>query len=150
MKLRIKGNSIRLRLGQSDVLRLALDGTVEESTAFGPSLRQRFSYALSVSAEESGIRADFGNRHMVIRVPAKVIHQWVTTDQVSIDAIQRTGDDGELRILIEKDFECIDAPPGESQIDTFPNPHRSEEHSHAPRWSCTDDRRVPSSLELDS
>jgi hypothetical protein len=131
MKLRIKGNSIRLRLGQSEVLRLGLDGRVEESTAFGPSQDQRFDYALCVSAKEPGISANFADRRMVIRVPAKVIHQWVTTDQVSIDAIQRTGDDCELRILIEKDFECIDARSGESQIDTFPNPHPLEEHSHA-------------------
>jgi len=27
-----------------------------------------------------------------------------------------------LRILIEKDFECLDAAPGESQDDAFPNP----------------------------
>jgi hypothetical protein len=132
MKLRIKGNSIRLRLGQSEVMRLVIDGRVEESTAFGPSIEQRFGYALCVSAaEEPGISAYFGDRRMIVRVPAKVIHQWVTTDQVSIHAIQRSGGDGELRILIEKDFECIEAASGESQEDAFPNPHPSEEHSHA-------------------
>jgi hypothetical protein len=69
---------------------------------------------------------------MVIRVPAKVIHQWVTTDQVSIQTIQRIGEDGELRILIEKDFECIEASSGgESQEDAFPYPHPVEERSHA-------------------
>src|SRR6266550_2291497 len=121
MKLRIKGNSIRLRLGQSEVTRLAIDGRVEEFTAFGPSIKQRFGYALCASPGEHDVSAGFEDRHMIIRAPANVIHQWVTTDQVSIHAIQRSGGDGELRILIEKDFECIEAASGESQEDAFPH-----------------------------
>src|SRR5277367_1219688 len=108
MKLRIKGNSIRLRLGQSEVRRLAADGIVEESTAFGPSKEQRFSYAIRKSSESPDVSATFANRRVVIYVPGIVIYKWVTTDQVSIQAIQLNGDGGELRILIEKDFECID------------------------------------------
>ena len=122
MKLRIKGNSIRLRLGQSEVRRLEITGTVEESTIFGPSQKQRFVYGVSVSPLEVGVSASFADRHIVIRVPSNVVHQWATTDQVSIRVVQRTRDDGELRILIEKDFECVDAPPYESQEDAFPNP----------------------------
>ncbi len=62
---------------------------------------------------------------MLVRVPIRVIHQWITSDQVSIHAIQHTGEGGELRILIEKDFECIDGSPEESQQDAFPHPQRS-------------------------
>jgi hypothetical protein len=65
------------------------------------------------------------------RCPANVIHQWVTTDQLSIHAIQRSGKDGKLRILIEKDFERLEASSEESQEDAFPHPHQSEEHSDA-------------------
>ena len=131
MKLRIKGNSIRLRLGRSEVQRLAIDGTVEESTAFGPSDDQRLVYALRASPDEPGVSASLADGRIVIRVPANVIHQWVTTDQVSIHGIQRTGEDGELRILIEKDFECIEASSDGSQEDAFPRPHPFEEHCHA-------------------
>jgi hypothetical protein len=131
MKLRIKGNSIRLRLGRSEVRRLATDGMLEESTAFGPSKEQCLVYALCVSDDEPDICATFGDRRIVIQVPAKVAHQWVTTEQVGIQATQQTGDGGELQILIEKDFECIEAPSDESQEDAFPHPHPFEEHSHA-------------------
>ena len=122
MKLRIKGNSIRLRLGQSEVERLAITGIIEESTMFGPSSAHRFGYALCVCLGEEHVSASFANRLLMVRVPINVIHQWITTDQVSIHAVQGTGEDGELRILIEKDFECIDAPPDESQEDAFPRP----------------------------
>ena len=125
MKLRIKGNSVRLRLGQSEVQRLASAGMVQESTRFGPSKEQRFAYALCVTLGEHCVTASFANRLLMVRVPINVIHQWMTTDQVSIHAVQGTGEDGELRILIEKDFECIDAPPDESQEDAFPHPQLS-------------------------
>ena len=122
MKLRIKGNSIRLRLGQSEVRRLATDGTVEEFTDFGPLPEQRFGYSICQSAQSPDVTASFAERRLVIRIPSSVIHHWVATAQVSIEAIQNTGNDSELRILIEKDFKCIDTPPGESQEDAFPNP----------------------------
>jgi len=121
MKLRIKGNSIRLRLGQSEVQRLAIDGIVEESTIFGPLAGQRFAYALCASSKEHGVSASFAGRRLVVCVPIGEIQEWATTNQVSIHALQQNGDSG-LRILIEKDFECIDGPTEESQEDAFPHP----------------------------
>jgi hypothetical protein len=122
MKLRIKGNSIRLRLGQSEVLRLAIDGAVEEFTEFGPFRTQRLGYAICASPEQRGVIASFTDCRVVIRVPGSILQKWATTDQVSIEALQRTGGHADLRILIEKDFQCIDAATGESQEDAFPNP----------------------------
>jgi hypothetical protein len=122
MKLRIKGNSIRLRLGQSEVRRLITEGTVEEIVVFGPSSKERISYVLCAWSESPDVNARFADGRIVIRVPCSMIHQWATTDQVSIHALQCNGDDDSLSILIEKDFECIDAPSGESQEDAFPNP----------------------------
>jgi len=120
MKLRIKGNSVRLRLGQSEVQRLASAGMVEESTRFGLSKEHRFAYALCVTLGEHCVTASFTDRRMLVRVPIRVIHQWITSDQVSIHAIQGIGHDGELRILIEKDFECLHSLV-ESIADAYPN-----------------------------
>jgi hypothetical protein len=122
MKLRIKGNSIRLRLGQSEVRRLTMQGTVEESVVFGPSNKERLSYVLCASSESPVVSARMSDGRIVIRVPSTMIHQWASTAQVSLHALQCNGDDDALSILIEKDFECIDAPSGESQEDAFPNP----------------------------
>jgi hypothetical protein len=122
MKLRIKGNSIRLRLGRSEVRRLAIGEIVEESAVFGPSKDECFAYAISASQEVSVVTANFADRRLLIRVPSSVVHQWSTTDQVGISVLQRTGNDDGLQILIEKDFECVDAPSSESQEDAFPKP----------------------------
>jgi hypothetical protein len=124
MKLRIKGNSIRFRLGQSEVSRLGSGRTIQEVTAFGPSDEQRLSCILQTCDEAPDVDATFANGCVLVRVPSNVARGWATTDQVGIHASQPTGNGGELGILIEKDFECIDAPPDESQGDAFPNPQR--------------------------
>jgi hypothetical protein len=122
VKLRIKGNSIRLRLGRSEVLRLATDGMVEESTDFGPVGGQRFGYALRATLGEPCVIARFAEGRVVVTVPAGAVHQWAWTPEVSIRAVQRTWDGTELVILIEKDLECLDAPNDEPQEDAFPHP----------------------------
>jgi hypothetical protein len=122
MKLRIKGNSIRLRLGQSEVRRLVTEGILEELTSFGLSRKQHFGYSLCASPAELGVSACFADQRIVICAPPDLIHQWATTDLVGIGAVQHTGDGGELRIIIEKDFECVDGSPEESQEDAFPYP----------------------------
>src|SRR6267378_5549240 len=105
MKLRIKGNSIRLRLGQSEVRRLASEGVVAEFTDFGAFSRQRFGYALHAIFDDPTISAKFADGRVIVRIPAGAIQQWAQTDQISIHALQRTTDGSELRILIEKDLE---------------------------------------------
>lgn len=121
MKLRIKGNSIRLRLGRSEVRRLATEGIVEESTAFGASQKERLGYSIRASPEFHIVSTSFADRRIVVCVPRSLVQSWAATDQVGIQTTQSTGA-GELQILIEKDFECIEPMPGESQEDAFPRP----------------------------
>src|SRR4051794_10167371 len=108
MKIKIKSDSLRLPLGQSEVCRLATEGVVEEFTHFGPCSGQRFGYELHASFHDSAVSARFARGRLVVRIPAVEIHKWARTDQVGIDARQPLGDGKELRILIEKDFACID------------------------------------------
>ena len=121
MKLRIKGNSIRLRLRQSDVDRLAMNGAVEESTIFGSGRGQRLDYEIRVAGDDTVVRASFDGRRIVVRVPDEMLTRWADSDQIGIYAMQPT-DQGELTVLIEKDFACIDGDSAESQEDAFPNP----------------------------
>jgi hypothetical protein len=122
MKLRLKGNSIRLRLGRSEVRRMRDEGIVEESTTFDILGRQRLDYVLCTGPNLLAITASFEDGRIVVRVPSALVREWAETDQVGIESSQ-VGDGGcGLSILIEKDFECVEAPPGESQDDAFPNP----------------------------
>ena len=120
MKLRIKGNSIRLRLGRSEVARLVAGEAVVEATSFDPLGHHRLEYRLMASPDVVAIAASFeaGSR-LVIRVPTELILGWGTTDQISLKATQPVEQGDTLRILIEKDLECLDAPPEESQADAY-------------------------------
>jgi hypothetical protein len=122
MKLRIRGNSIRLRLGRTEVLRMLRSGIVVESTTFDLARRQRLEYALESTADSPAVSAAFQDGRVVVRVPRDLVLAWGTTDQIGISATQSTSDGGVLKILIEKDLECIDAPAEESQEDTFARP----------------------------
>lgn len=119
MKLRIRGNSLRLRLGQGEVRQLAEEGRVEERTTFGPAAA--LVYALA--ADDVGrIDASFENGRILVRIPRATAIAWSQGDEVGLEATQSTSGAEPLRILIEKDFKCLDARPDESQDDAFPNP----------------------------
>ena len=119
MKIRIRGNSVRLRLGQSEVRRLNDGAAVEEHTQFGPSSRLVCSIAPG-----DAFSATFDAGQISIHVPRAILRNWATTDQVSIEAHQQSEGAPPLKVLIEKDFECSN--PDESQADAFPNPNKCE------------------------
>jgi hypothetical protein len=122
MKLRIKGNSIRLRLGQSEVQRMLDAGIVQESTTFDILGGQRLDYVLCTGPNLLAITASFDGGRIIVRMPDDLAREWAETDQVGVESMQVGSDGLGLKILIEKDFECIDGSPDESQEDAFPNP----------------------------
>ena len=122
MKLRIRGDSIRLRLTQTEVARLAEEGRVEESTHFGPD--ERFTYAIAFGAE-STLSARLSPRGIEVTVPGEVARAWAASDSVGIEGARELGDGKTLRILVEKDFACLTKRPHEDDADAFPNPNTS-------------------------
>lgn len=119
MKLRIKGNSVRLRLGRSEVDRLLAGEAVVETATFDPLGLQRLEYRLEAALGVDAIGAVFEDGRLIVRVPTAHMLAWGRSDEVGMSADQAIGGDGALRILIEKDLECLDAPPEESQADAF-------------------------------
>ena len=113
MKLRIRGNSVRLRLGQSEVRRLATEGAVEEVTQFDLQGNHRFVYRLEAAGNAASIEASFESGILLVRIPADETRRWAASEEVGIEKLQTIGAAGPLKILIEKDFECIDARPDE-------------------------------------
>ena len=118
MKLRIRGNSIRLRLTKSEVDQFRSTGEVSESIDFGQSAMR---YSLRTT-DRDALGADFGDGELSILVPKDQAEAWAGSEQVGIDGAQSAGDGQDLRILIEKDFECLAERPGEDDSDAFPNP----------------------------
>src|SRR5688572_19270462 len=113
MKLRLKGNSIRLRLTQGEVERLVSDGVVQEVVEFGPG-RARFTYAVETDRQVHTVLADYTGDRMTVLVPDPHARRWAESDLVGIVA-----DLDNLRITVEKDFTCLKPRLGEDESDMF-------------------------------
>ncbi len=119
MKLRIQGNSLRLRLSQSEVAQFSKTGFVEDNIHFAPG--SNFAYTLESSSSLPAAKASYQNGWFRIQVPAAQAMEWFTTDQVGISADQPLESGKQLSILIEKDFQCLHGEVARDP-DAYPNP----------------------------
>lgn len=120
MKIRIKGNSIRIRLSKSDLDKFSANGYLEETTTFVSST---LTYALKKRNDSFGetLTADMQNNTITMYVPQKIANEWHNIDKVGYDASMAIGKGEMLYILLEKDFKCLDETI-EDQSDNFDNP----------------------------
>ena len=120
MKLRIRNNSIRLRLEASEVRSLAETGVVESVTVF-PGGRE-LTYAVESSPANVVPSAHLSEARITLRLPETGVLAWANSDQVSLEGQQRLDGGGALTLLVEKDFRCLAPRPDEDESDLFPNP----------------------------
>ncbi len=116
MKLRIRGNTIRLRLSQGEVEQVGRGDAVSETTQLAGGVT--FTYSLRASDERS-LRASMSGTHLVIEAPATALATWASDDRVALDCAAA---EQSSAILIEKDFACLTPREGGDDDDTFPHP----------------------------
>jgi hypothetical protein len=119
MKIRIKSNSIRIRLTKTEVENFSNEGFIEEKTEFG---NNDFSYRIESSATHQELTAAYIENRIVIYIPMAIAKNWTSTDQVGFENKMDIGNDKHLFLLIEKDFVCLDNTV-EDQSDNYPNPN---------------------------
>ena len=122
MKLRIRGNSLRLRVSRSEVARLLAGDRLEETIHFAPEASAKFTYALQQDSSAREPTVQYSDAIVVILLPANQTSTWGVTDQVGIAEDIGLGSLGSLALLIEKDFACLDRSDEDNQ-DTFANPN---------------------------
>ena len=125
MKLRIRGNTLRLRLSRGEVDQLAATGEVREAIAFGAAATERLGYAIVASDEATVTSARLAGGSAEVVVPRALAREWATSDAVGFEAEQPVGEGLSLQILVEKDFACLTPRNGEDDTDAFPNPHET-------------------------
>ena len=130
MKLRIRGNSIRVRMGEREVAELAKDGRVSDSIQFSVSPPTSLAYTVVTAPDEKEITARFAGTEITVTVPSGAAKEWANSEQVGLSREQPTGSGLSLAILIEKDFRCLTPRPGEDQSDSFPNPAQGKSCDH--------------------
>ena len=121
MKIRILGNSVRLRLSQTEIKEILETGRVVQTVKFSPKASQQLHYALE-KADVSAIQATFDGNEICVQIPVEMANDWASGSEVSLENSMPIDGKEQLRILVEKDFKCIDARKGEDESDLFPNP----------------------------
>ena len=120
MKLRIKGNSLRMRLTKNEVNKLAETGYLEEQTVFPYN---RFIYALQ-KTDDAALSASFESNKITMLVPGSFVKDWPGNNVIGLDAKMPLTGNESLYLLIEKDFVCLDDST-EDQSDNYENPHKT-------------------------
>ncbi len=134
MKIRIKRNSLRLRLLRGEISQLGKFGRVTETIQFGALPHEQLTYSLEVSRNAKAINAQYTNNQITVTIPELTANNWVETEQVTLESYQQIENgiqNGErqndapqniLKILIEKDFVCLDRKDDPDNADAFPHP----------------------------
>ncbi len=91
-------------------------GRVKESVSFGSKNGSNFYYVVEKNSAQH-LSASYGKGRIEVSVPQDVADQWVNSEQVGI-----AGEDGQVRILIEKDFVCLTPGRGEDESENFSHP----------------------------
>lgn len=124
MKLRIRGNTLRLRVSKTELAAVQKRGSVQDAIRFGP--RARLVYRLEVAGDDR-FGAEFTGDSIIVRAPRAAVTKWGRDEEVSMRGKQRIGRGAALAILIEKDFECLKPRAGDDARDLFVNPAKTRD-----------------------
>src|SRR5215831_7939337 len=114
MKLRIQAGSIRFRVTPTELHTLATRGIVESAIQLGNSAGEQLRYTLESSPTSSSVQLNYASGVIRVTIPESAVRQWASTEQVGIEAVQEVSGDTALKILIEKDFKCLQPRTDES------------------------------------
>jgi hypothetical protein len=115
MKLRLRGNSLRLRLTRNEVCRLAEVGLVEESVVFAGGTDSILTYRVR-SGESDDATHNAGRIEVVVHSAA--VREWADGPAEGIYFETGAG----LRVAVEKDFRCLAPRDGEDDSDAYEHP----------------------------
>jgi hypothetical protein len=120
LKLRIRGNSLRVRITRSELAALNSAGEVAETTMFSAACRLTLRLCSDDTAES--LRADFAADVLAVSIPGRMLRHWNQPEVISLQGLQAVSPTQELSILLEKDFPCVVPRAGEDERDAFPRP----------------------------
>ena len=121
MKLRIRENILRFRLGKTEVERFYSDGLIVSEIKLGHKSSDSFSYELRQSDLERP-ELSFTEGKLICLLPKSEVVAWVQSEQVGIYHSIEIEDMYTLEFILEKDFKCLVERSNEDD-DGFPHPN---------------------------
>jgi hypothetical protein len=123
MKIRIQGNSLRFRLKQYEVESFKEKNTIQETIRFGSDAKDQLQFILCLG-EGSQFSLEQNGTLIQLNIPEAIARDWTLTNMVGFEETITTTKGEEIRILVEKDFKCLDGSE-EENIGSYPNPMKS-------------------------
>ncbi len=120
MKLRIRGDSIRLRVTRPELAKMQSSSEVSDAIHFGAN--SKVVYRLVATSDVTSPEATFDSGTFLVRLPQSTFDHWANSDEISIHGEQKFDSSASLAILIEKDFTCLQPREGEDDSEMFANP----------------------------
>ncbi len=124
MKLRIRDNTVRLRLERGEVDKLRDEKRVAATTVFANG--RTLAYVVESTDRYAQPTAAFADDTITIGLPAAAVQAWADSAEVSIRGDQPVDGGDRLSILVEKDFACLAPREGEDESDMFPHPQADD------------------------
>lgn len=132
MKLRIRANTLRLRLVRAEVDELLSSGETREAMpALGGALDYVFALG-DIAAATATLTTGTAGTELRVTWPRAAATAWAQDPRavgmralVSLPATA-TAAAGELSLLVEKDFPCLVVREGEDDSDAFARPEGTE------------------------
>jgi hypothetical protein len=122
MKLRIQGNSLRVRVGRAELAHFLSEGRITDTIRFTPAPEARLTYALEVSqADTSQTQLRYTTQEIAVILGSRQVAQWRLETEVGIYTRVPIGAGDSLDVIVEKDFACLDRSDKDNK-DTFANP----------------------------
>jgi hypothetical protein len=100
MKLRIRGNSIRLAVSKTELARIAEEGTAEDVVRFTSDIELKYG----IDVRPSGaVTAASDGASLRVALPRALLDLWLRPEEVSVEGSQPVGGGKVLQIVLEKD-----------------------------------------------
>jgi hypothetical protein len=113
MKIRLQHGSVRFRLRQGDARVLVTQGRVEETVSLCDNM-----LVCCLELHEGRPSITLHGARLTARIPAAEARSWHSGDQVGLYYTPASG----TRLVVEKDWACLEPAPGETNEDTFARP----------------------------
>ena len=120
MKLRIHGNSIRLRLNRREVAQFAAAGCLAETFEYGSDPASRLVYRIESSSNATAVSVRVANQAISIVLPEALTQDCTGTDRVGVSAEVPLSPDRRMTVLVEKEFRRLHGAAFDP--DLYPNP----------------------------
>lgn len=120
MKLRFFNNSIRFRVQQSEVEQFKNTGKIDAFVQLGFADSHGLHYSVQINNVAQPTILYEGNTILLL-LPEVIAKQWSHSNDTGIYDIQTLDEGKTLKIILEKDFQCLDET-NEDQSDMYPNP----------------------------